>query len=347
MPLVSIIVPIYNKENELAACIQDIKQQSYSNLDIILVNDGSTDNSGKIAEQLKETDERIRVIHKENEGVSIARNIGIQAAKGDFIAFVDPDDRINQQLIERLLSAAVKTQCQIVSCCAEIILNQEAHKNSFFKVDQSTVEKRRAIAQLLSDDYYNDTGKYMDIGVVWGKLYRKDLLDKYQLNFKPSLRRNQDNIFNLYAFHYANQIYYIDEPLYKYNYDNIQTVFKAAYSDADVLYCELAQETEAFVTRYYKNNQLLMDLCHKKVYALLLTMIRRKLLNPVYQVDYSQRMNLLEETLQTRPFNQLFAKREIKFVDFRQKILFRLLKKGQYKLIYKLVKSWWYVHYKY
>lgn len=347
MSLVSIIVPIYNKEKELALCIQDIQQQTYTNLDVILVNDGSTDSSGRIAEQLKETDERIRVIHQENQGVSVARNVGIQVAKGDFIAFVDPDDRIDLLLIERLLTAAVKTQSQIVSCCAKIIVNQQARKNSFFHVDQSTIEKRRAIAQLLSDDYYNDTDKFMDIGVVWGKLYRKDLLEKYQLNFKPSLRRMQDNIFNLYAFHYANQIYYIDEPLYEYNYDNIQTVFKKAYSEADILYSDLAHETEAFVTRYYKNNQLLVDLCHKKVYSLLLTMIRRKLLNPVYQVDYSQRMNLLEETLQARPFNQLFAKREIKFVDLPQRILFRLLKKGQYKLIYNLVRSWWYVHYKY
>ncbi|MFR6245818.1 MAG: glycosyltransferase family 2 protein [Romboutsia timonensis] len=102
--LVSIIIPIYNSEKYLKKCIDSILEQKYNNLEIILINDGSTDNSGKICDRLAIEDKRIKVIHKLNEGVSIARNKGLEMAKGEYIFFIDSDDYIDENIIKDMIS---------------------------------------------------------------------------------------------------------------------------------------------------------------------------------------------------------------------------------------------------
>ena len=104
LKLVSIIIPIYNSEKYLKKCIDSILEQKYNNLEIILINDGSTDNSGKICDSLAIEDKRIKVIHKLNEGVSIARNKGLEMAKGEYIFFIDSDDYIDENIIKDMIS---------------------------------------------------------------------------------------------------------------------------------------------------------------------------------------------------------------------------------------------------
>ena len=113
-PLISVIVPIYNVVDYLQRCVDSIRKQSYRNLEIILVDDGSTDNSGAMAEKFALEDKRIRVFHKENGGSSSARNLGIEKARGDFIGFVDSDDFIEPEMYERMLAVALQEQLLIV-----------------------------------------------------------------------------------------------------------------------------------------------------------------------------------------------------------------------------------------
>ena len=100
--LISIIVPVYNVEQYLRKCIESIKNQTYTNIEIIIVDDGSTDNSGAICDELKQTDNRIQVLHKKNGGLSDARNAGLKIAKGEFVGFVDSDDYIKEDMFETL-----------------------------------------------------------------------------------------------------------------------------------------------------------------------------------------------------------------------------------------------------
>lgn len=113
-PLISVIVPIYNVVDYLQRCVDSIRKQSYRNLEIILVDDGSTDNSGAMAEKFALEDKRIQVFHKENGGSSSARNLGIEKARGDFIGFVDSDDFIEPEMYERMLAVALQEQLLIV-----------------------------------------------------------------------------------------------------------------------------------------------------------------------------------------------------------------------------------------
>ena len=122
--LVSVIVPIYKVEKYLGKCVDSIINQTYKNLEIILVDDGSPDNSGKICDEYAKKDNRIKVIHKENGGLSSARNAGLDVATGEFIAFVDSDDRIHLDFVEKLYRAIKEENADIASCYVESFIKK-------------------------------------------------------------------------------------------------------------------------------------------------------------------------------------------------------------------------------
>ena len=124
LPLVSVIVPIYNTKTLLSRCVDSIRRQTYRRLEILLVDDGSTDNSGALAEKIAMEDKRVRVFHKENGGSSSARNLGIEKARGDFIGFVDSDDYIEPEMYERLLAVAVEENLLMVQISRDEIDEQ-------------------------------------------------------------------------------------------------------------------------------------------------------------------------------------------------------------------------------
>lgn len=115
-PVISVIVPIYNVEKYLPRCIESILNQSFKEFELILVDDGSSDNSGKICDIYAEKDERVKVIHKENGGVSSARNVGIKAVNGEYIGFVDPDDYIDREMYKNLYELCENNNCDIGIC---------------------------------------------------------------------------------------------------------------------------------------------------------------------------------------------------------------------------------------
>lgn len=137
--LVSIIVPVYNVEMYLKKCVDSIVNQTYRNLEIILVDDGSTDSSGQICDTCKEFDDRIMVIHKSNGGLSDARNVGLSVANGKYCAFIDSDDFITSDTVERLYSAMMGYDCQIAVCNMMRIYEDETTESFYRPVEKLTV----------------------------------------------------------------------------------------------------------------------------------------------------------------------------------------------------------------
>ena len=240
--LFSIIVPIYKiKAEYLKACVASLLRQSYENFEVILVDDGSPDDCGQICDECAETDSRITVIHQANAGVSAARNAGLDRAHGEYIVFVDPDDYLEDVFLERMV-ALLPEDAQIISCCAQIIGNDFTDIDHFFEgsrifTDESNdangggtdecdvlpiCGKKDLFLQLMTTSYGQPQRAYTAIGVPWGKIYRADFLKENQLCFDTGLPRMQDNLFNMYAFHAARKIVYIDEPLYDYRYEHLQ-----------------------------------------------------------------------------------------------------------------------------
>lgn len=210
---VSIIVPIYNTEKYLEACLSSIKNQTHKNLEIILVDDGSTDNSGKIADAFAKSNKRIKVIHQKNAGQSAARNRGLKEATGDFISFIDSDDRIDQTFIEKLLAPYKDTDTSITVCGRHYeMLRQKYRKTtyiSYIRPRKKHESKKAYILYLLTIDgrMYSATDK----------IFRADIAKK--LKFNESINFSEDTNYVLdYLKKSPGEIKFVLEPLYIYNY---------------------------------------------------------------------------------------------------------------------------------
>ncbi|PAB54425.1 hypothetical protein A3Q24_07785 [Lactobacillus johnsonii] len=257
---VSVILPIYNADKYLEKCVNTIINQTYSNLQIILVDDGSTDNSWDICQSLKTKDKRISIMTQNNSGVSVARNSGMDMADGDWIMFVDPDDYLDKRAIEILLANA-NSQTDIAICsCYGVDENAMSKKRAHFFEDNQTFNKNKSdlYLQLLNSSYKQTGSVFTAIGVPWGKLYRFSFLKKYSLRFDPSLRRMQDNIFNMYAFYFARNINYIDKSLYFYRLDHITDYAKRHRKDFPNIFkpIAVARTKGIYDLKLYKNYKI-------------------------------------------------------------------------------------------
>lgn len=207
--MVSVIVPIYNAEEYLERCINSILSQSYTNIEIILVDDGSIDSSPIICDNYEQKDKRIKVIHQKNSGVSVARNNGVLSANGKYITFIDSDDWIDIDAIKHMVSTIQKTQADLVEIGIEHVYETG-----------SEVRKVENIEFLKTSDifvWYNEYYPYL--WSVWGALYLTDLV-KENIRFSANMTFGEDNLFNLEYLSICNSVCIINEIGYYYNRAN-------------------------------------------------------------------------------------------------------------------------------
>lgn len=207
-PTISVIVPVYKTEKYIHKCLDSIINQTFKNFELILVDDGSPDRSGAICDEYAEKDERIKVIHKENEGVSIARNAGIELAKGEWIYFVDSDDWIDNDLLATFVkNISENIDLYFIGLQAETI-------NSYITVsinDCIFVDKKEAIKHI-----YN---KRL-LGVTWNKLFNSKKIKEYNIRFNINLNSYEDELFTLDYCKNINCIKTINYSGYHYRYVN-------------------------------------------------------------------------------------------------------------------------------
>ena len=209
MPEVSIIVPIYNAEKSIARCIDSILSQEYTDFELILCDDGSTDKSGQIIDEYREKDERIRVLHKENTGVSDTRNQGIAVAKGKYIQFLDADDWITVDATKLLVRTMKEGGCDLViSDFYRVIGERISHKGD---IDADGILTQEEFAEYMmvnpADFYY---------GVLWNKLYKREIIEKYHLKMDESVSWCEDFLFNLEYLLHTKRIAALQVPIYYY-----------------------------------------------------------------------------------------------------------------------------------
>ncbi|WP_178985257.1 glycosyltransferase [Winogradskyella helgolandensis] len=208
---ISVIVPVYKVETYLHRCIDSITNQTYTNLEIILINDGSPDSSGKICDDYATKDNRIIVIHKKNEGSSCARNAGLDIATGDYIAFVDSDDYINELMLETMLNKLLDHQLDVVEITPKSKYNQTSADNHFEIQDKSTALKR-----IIQNTTFS----------VWCRLYKRAIV--HDLRFIPKII-HQDVFYTIDVLNRINQIGYLNNKSYNYNTDN-ESVIRSKYT---------------------------------------------------------------------------------------------------------------------
>ena len=192
MNLISIIIPVYNKKEYLSNCLESLKRQTYRNIEIILVDDGSTDGSNIICDEYADNCRNIHVFHKVNNGVSSARNFGIKKANGEFVLFIDADDEVMPNYVEKLYYTLIQKNVDIVIC--SIRENYYYENQVCRKLDRKLKLMQGNIMNDFNYLYFNDNF-YMGANVL--KIYRMNLIKKYDLRFREDLASGEDYAFNL------------------------------------------------------------------------------------------------------------------------------------------------------
>ena len=208
-PMVSMIVPVYNSEKTLSRCIDSILNQTYRDFELILLNDGSTDTSGEICDAYAKRDSRVRVVHKENTGVSDTRNRGIDLARGEYLQFLDSADWITPDATALFVRTATEQQCDMVISQFYRVIGE--HVSQKGAIDEDGLMDRSTYAnhmmQKPADFYY---------GVLWNKFYKRSIITEHRLRMDQSISWCEDFMFNLEYVRHTQTIYAMKVPVYYY-----------------------------------------------------------------------------------------------------------------------------------
>ena len=237
-PLVSIIIPVYNAAVGLAKCIETARRQTYENIELLLVNDGSADSSPHICRMYARVDARIRVIDKENAGVSAARNDALRAARGDYIQFVDSDDYQAPNATEQLVRTAESLRCDLVIADYFRVAPSGITRHGFLK-SGSVLDQTQFALGLMDEPasfYY---------GVLWNKLYRADIIRAHSIRCNTALSWSEDFLFNLEYIRYAQRFFALDAAVYYY----VKNPASITHTQMDLIN---VVKTKATLFTYYK-----------------------------------------------------------------------------------------------
>lgn len=211
--LVTLIVPVYNGEIFIDKCIKSILAQNYYNFEILIIDDGSVDNTKKILLELQKKDKRIKIIFQKNRGVSVARNMGIKYSKGEYIVFVDSDDTIEPTYLTSLVEPVENGMCDIAICgYTEIDI-----KKNILRENSTKKECYGSLHQKFGEICLNVNACYLAVPCL--KAYKADIIKKERIFFNNSISYGEDRLFNLKYFNYINKVYVIPQELYNiYHY---------------------------------------------------------------------------------------------------------------------------------
>ena len=209
--MISVVVPVYNAEKNINKCIESILEQSYRDIELILVNDGSKDNSLKICETYSSKDKRIIVLNQENRGVSSARNHGIRKAKGNYIAFVDADDWIDADFLTNMKTLIDGQNADMV-----VTNFKKIYQNKTVNGERHTKNYIQSEGNLTPNKLY-DGNEFLLGNTPWNKLFKREILIGYSIFFKENLKNGEDFIFVLEYGLRCKKILFLDD--YSYNYD--------------------------------------------------------------------------------------------------------------------------------
>ena len=262
-PLVSIILPVYNAQNHIARCLESICAQSWQNIEVIVLNDGSKDQSLPVCEAFRAKDERIVLVDKANSGVSDTRNLGLKLASGKYVQFVDSDDYIAPDYTARLVEAAEKSGADLVISPYTMVIPAGASKpeqvlekiqDDLGVMHVARPPETREYGFLPAGIYDKDTFalRLMDkpasyfYSVLWNKLYRRDLLAAHDIRFTSEMRWAEDLVFNMQYIQYAEVFASIPQPGYYY-VQNPQSICHTQIKPATLV------QNKIQVFHYYKD----------------------------------------------------------------------------------------------
>lgn len=293
---VSVIVPIYNSEKWIERCVNSILEQTYRNIELILIDDGSQDNSFEICNELAKKDNRIKLIHIENQGVANARNIGLENVCGDFITFCDSDDTYEKDFIEKLLNLYNESKSEL--CVSSIYVNQNGEK----KIHNAPIVGIYKDISPIINGWFN-----IYFGGLWNKLYLTKIIKENNIKFPTDLSINEDSIFTLNYLKYVNSVNCSDNPIYNYIVENTNSLTRS-FNECMLDACEKTIESLSELAKL--NN------CYDEEF---INYCKYYYSNCLEKYVYSAFYNDISENKKKKIFNLLKLKKEERKILIRNK----------------------------
>lgn len=311
-PIISVIVPVYRAEKYLADCVESILRQSFSDFELLLIDDGSPDSSGMMCDTYHEKDARVRVIHKENGGVSSARNAGLEQAGGKYIVFVDSDDYLGENYFQALYAAQ------------QTVTNSEAFVLTDYQpFSPDGMESREFLmafsASLCGEESDTDAFRRLVFGFLifppYCKLYQRDIIERYKLRFNQKLKSAEDFDFNCQYIRHMKKIVYAPSVQYFYrvDYKKYRPSNDGILGQSEILSAHImAHGIEEIAERMGVANEVMPEICRwaaNKHYFNRLEM----LFVPNERIGFRERKRLYNELISDELYHDL-AKKGVKFL---------------------------------
>lgn len=314
-PLVSIIIPVYNVEKYLKKCLDSLCGQTLKEIEILLIDDGSTDGSGAILDAYAGRDKRVRVLHKKNAGVAAARNDGIRLAEGEWIAFVDSDDWLEPDMYEKAYQAVKNTDVDILYFDAVKNFAKRTESWSHFDREFVTDEKDVLDAMQRGVLYFPMTPypTKVPIAAPWDKLFRASLIKEHALCYIEELKTLDDMVFNVYALEYAKKIKYIKEPLYHYRMveGSITNAYKKNRAELDrMVFWHLLR-----FAKEHKKDGAFYQAIYARIIKSFAICFRLCFFHKENRLSFRERKQLIKEVMESEPYCEAFLKAEKKNLE--------------------------------
>ena len=318
MDKISVIIPVYNVETYIRQCLDSVVNQTYKNLEIIIIDDGSPDNCGAICDEYAAKDERIQVIHKENGGLASARNAGIEYASGEWIAFVDSDDWCETDYYEQLIFHMCKDPVDIF--WAGGCYREQPDK----QIVMRTIDAPFAIREMDLDDRSVFIEKTLHFGPPWEKLFRRSFLNEYQLHFDASDKANEDVWFNFITHYNTGSV--AGYPYIGYHWRIVPTSITKGYNPQKAEICyRLIQKCHEYLNGRETNERIISAL-RRRCLTQISTTLQCSWLHPNCQEEDAEKKRRIHEMRKWLYYEDAIKDNSIKNLGFKIYILRLLLR---------------------
>ncbi len=268
MKKLSVIIPVYNGEQTIERCILSVLNQTFKDLDVVVVNDGSTDGTERIVRRLIQNDNRIRLFNIENSGVSNARNFGIDNSTGEYLAFIDSDDYIDAEMYDYLISTIIEEKVEICHCSYKNVSSDASIVSIIGNTNKKIVQSHdEALECLLSGKLFT--------GSLCNKIYSRRIIGN--IRFESDLKFNEDVLFNTQVFNNVNKSVYLDYAFYNY----VQNISSATHTANDVLFATQCLQVSKRIKDIFDGTSL-ENISSTKVARNLIVVYRTYILSPDY-----------------------------------------------------------------
>lgn len=323
----SVIIPVYNVEKYVEQCLHSVVGQSYENLEIIIVNDGSTDKSWDICEKFASIDSRIKLIHQINGGVSVARNTGIENSTGNYITFVDSDDWLEKEMYSKMMSQAEKFPDLDMIMCDTVLISDGCKKTSSEFIRGGYYSNDEIISDLYPTLLVTENFGKIPIVSACSSLFRRSVLEKNRIRFNPSLKYSEDYLFMAEIMISVKSYFYLKGD-FNYNYrqhpDSRSKLLQRDWWSSLLLLSRKLKEFLEPSVEYDFSRQLKLQLIHSALF-LSSAIIKNELINKQEKIEWLKIL-FTEPDLQTAFKNLHFKEQSYQF-----KIVLSLMKHKKYK----------------